>query len=131
MSAPIPFPSVKSRTPSPLRPDLVGAVQRENADVIQALFPEAMRVLAERMATVQCITSAKLIVEACLPARGRLIPGIDTSPAGIERALADGRITATEARDMAQAVAACRSIEQIEALAARIEALEAALRAAA
>lgn len=124
MSAPIPFPTVQ-----PFKQEYVGAVQREHASQVQALFPYAMAVLRERMETANCVTSAKLIIEAVLPGKGRLVNIGGTTPGHIEAALGAGKITPAEAREMAQAVAACRSIDQLEALMLEVAELRSAIDA--
>lgn len=115
--APIPFPVPVTHKQ---------AVQAENWAAINALYPAALTALRERLETANDITAAKLIVEACLP-KGRAVALGDISPAGIERALAAGRISPAEASAMASAVKACREIVELDALAQRIAALESAL----
>lgn len=116
-AAPIPFPTPLS---------LKATVQAENWQAINALYPAALAALKERLEVSNDITAAKLIVEACLP-KGRAVALGDISPAGIERALAAGRISPAEASAMASAVKACREVQEIDALAQRIAALENAL----
>lgn len=129
-NAPIPFPVLhRPQAAPPFRKEYVGAVQQEHATQVQALFPEALEALRLRLETVQCVQSMKLILEVCLPAKGRLVSIGGTSPAHIEAALGSGKITPGEARDMAQAIAACRSIDQLEALMLEVAELRSAIDA--
>lgn len=105
-------------------------VRRERLAAVQELFPRAIEVLTERLDAGD-IGAAKMVLDACLPARGRTVDfDGDVSPEAIESALADGAITPTEAAQVAAALKSVREVADLEALTKRLEAIESALAAA-
>ncbi|WP_439567750.1 hypothetical protein [Sphingopyxis sp.] len=102
-------------------------VRRERLAAVQELFPRAIEVLTERLDAGD-IGAAKMVLDACLPARGRTVDfDGDVSPEAIESALADGAITPTEAAQVASALKSVREVSDLEALTKRLEAIESAL----
>lgn len=118
--SPIPLPS---RPNAPTMRKMLGA---EHFEALSALYPKALAAIAERLEVANDMTAAKVVIEA-VASKGRLIQFGDVSPDGITRLMAAGIISPAEASAALGVVRDARAIEQLDALAARIERLENAL----
>ncbi len=105
-------------------------VTRQRYRDVESLWPAALDALRERLAAND-IQAVALVVKALMPSRGRPVElGEEITPQSIQAALADGELSASEAAQYATTLRALKEVTDLEALATRLEALEAALRAA-
>jgi len=118
--SPVPLPS------RPNAPTMRKMLNAEHFEALSALYPKALAAIAERLDVANDMTAARVVIEA-VASKGRLITFGDVSPAGITRLMAAGLISPAEASAALAVVRDARAIEQIDALAQRISALENAL----
>ncbi len=105
-------------------------VTRQRYRDVEALWPAALDALRERLAAND-IQAVALVVKALMPTRGRPVElGEEITPESIQAALSDGELSASEAAQYAATLRALKEVTDLEAVAARLEALEAALQAA-
>ena len=119
-AAPIPLPS------RPNAPTMRKMLSAEHFEALSALYPKALAAIAERLDVANDMTAARVVIEA-VASKGRLIAFGDVSPAGITRLMAAGIISPAEASAALAVVRDARAIEEMDALAARIERLENAI----
>lgn len=104
-------------------------VSRELLAQVKALGPDAIAKLQEALGKGER-WAVEIVLAHVLPKDGRTIEFEDATPDDVREALRNGDITASEAKDVAAALARLADVDAIEELRSRLDELERMLNGA-